>query len=84
MSDSKLEIGDNLRATIRDVVSLLTLIVSVWAATKATTASSKAEQATSEAVVNNGKIAAVSQEVKKARNDARKVFGLPPVPTDPE
>lgn len=82
--DKKLEIGDNLRSTIRDILQLLTLIVSIWAAAKSTTASNNAQHAVNETLENNGKIAAVSQEVKKARNDARKVFGLAPVPTDAE
>ena len=84
MADTKWEIGDNLRTTLRDVITLLTLLVSVWAAAKSTTADQKAGAAVAGTAVNNTKIAGVSKEVKTARNDARKVFGLPPVPTEPD
>lgn len=72
MADSKWEIGENLRATLRDIITLITLLVSIWAGVKASNAEKSADD-------NGSKLTRVGEEVTSTRNDARKTMGLPPV-----
>lgn len=80
MTERKWEIGDNAYKILRDIVTLATLIVSTWAAVKASSAQDEAKEARETTTRTGERVGLVAKEVQATRNDARKTMGLPPVP----
>jgi hypothetical protein len=71
--ETRLEIGDNLRAVLIALLAVLPVIVGqIWSVTAANGARRASED-------NAARIGSVEADVRAGRNEQRARFGLPPV-----
>jgi hypothetical protein len=79
MSESKWEIGDNLKAVILAVVGVALAVLQIWNVNVAMNARTAADEARDISGRNAASIRKVRTEVRDGRNDTRRTMGLPPV-----
>jgi hypothetical protein len=79
MSESKWEIGDNLKAVILAVVGVALAALQIWNVNETMNARAAADEARDLSGANAVRIKKVQADVRDSRNDHRRMVGQPPV-----